>query len=401
MYLKLNISPYKYMDMNRQKHQQFIYPLLCGMLVTILLTGCSEPSDTPRPSVHQPKVPGEVFLTPDSPKKVYVKTTSLRLTQHPLLEPLAGKITYNESVTSRISSPVAGRVISTPAALGSSVQAGSTLLELNSPDVADAEADFAKAQADLMLASHAYNRQKELYAGKAVSFKELEQAQDNFNDARSEVQRVQEHLKNLHITNKQSDGRFALRSTIPGVVVERNVNPGMEVRPDLDTPLFVVSDIKKLTLLMEVFEVNLGKIKLGQKLLLSVPAYPGEQFPATVQYIAQVLNESTRTVQVRCDLPNSDGLLLPGMYATINVESEAQDQAIMIPLTAIFTEDDKDYVFIALDANHYQQRPVEIDLRLKDTAVIKQGLQPNELLVTEGALMLRAEEEVETDNANP
>ena len=132
-----------------------------------------------------------------------------------------------------------------------------------------------------------------------------------------------------------------------------------------------------------------------------MPAYPGETFPATVQYIAQVLNENTRTVQVRCDLPNPDGRLLPGMYATIILESDPNDQAFLIPLTAVFTEGDADYVFIALDENHYLQRPVEIDLRLKDKAVITQGLQPKELLVTEGALMLRAEEEVETDSANP
>jgi cobalt-zinc-cadmium efflux system membrane fusion protein len=89
------------------------------------------------------------------------------------------------------------------------------------------------------------------------------------------------------------------------------------------------------------------------------------------------------------------------MYATITVESDPSDQAITIPLTAVFTEDDADFVFIALDENHYQQRPVEIALRLKDTAVITKGLQPNQKLVTEGALMLRAEEEVETDAANP
>ena len=122
-----------------------------------------------------------MYLAPDSPKKAYVKTARLSLTQHPLLEPLAGKITYNESVTSRISSPVAGRVIATPVALGTQVQAGSTLLELDSPDVAAAEADYAKAQADLTLASKSFKRQQELYAGKAVAQKELEQAQDDFN----------------------------------------------------------------------------------------------------------------------------------------------------------------------------------------------------------------------------
>ncbi len=389
------------MDMNKQMHLQRNKTVLCWLLVTAMLTACSDPSDKSEPVHQSPKTPGEVYLAPDSPKKAYVKTANLSLTRHPLLEPLAGKIIYNESTTSRISSPVAGRVVGIPTMLGTQVQVGSTLLELDSPDVADAESAYAKAEADLTLARKAFNRQQELYAGKAVSQKDLEQTQDNFNAARSEQQRALDRLKNLHISTGQSDGRFALRSTVPGVVVERNVNPGMEVRPDRDAPLFVVSDIKKLTLLMEVFEVNLGKIRLGQNLSVSVPAYPGEIFPATVQYIGQVLDEQTRTVQVRCELPNPDGRLLPGMYATITVESDPSDRAIVIPLTAVFTEGNADYVFIALDDNHYQQRPVEIGLRLKEQAVVTKGLQPNEQLVTEGALMLRAEEEVDTESTKP
>ncbi|CAD6874640.1 efflux RND transporter periplasmic adaptor subunit [Methylomonas fluvii] len=162
----------------------------------------------------------------------------------------------------------------------------------------------------------------------------------------------------------------------------------------------MVSDLKHLTVLMEVFEVNIGKIKLGQQVAVSVPAYPGETFPATVQYIGQVLDETTRTVQVRCKLDNSDGRLMPGMYATINVESTTDDKAFVIPLTAVFTEGDADYVFIALDDNRYRQRRVDIGLRLKDRAVVTQGLDANEQLVTEGALMLRAEEEVETESTH-
>jgi cobalt-zinc-cadmium efflux system membrane fusion protein len=375
--------------------------LLCELLITAMLTACSDTADKIQPIAQPPKVKGEVHLAPNSPKKTYVKTAVLSMTQHPLMEPMTGRIIYNESVTSRISSPVAGRVIGAPVTLGTPVQTGSILLELDSPEVAAAEADYVKAQSGLTLTSHALNRQQELYAGKAASQKELQQAQNDFNDARSEVQRTQNRLKNLHISLRQSDSRFALRSPISGVVVERNVNPGIEVRPDRDTPLFVVSDIKKLTLLMAVFEVNLSKIRLGQKLSISVSAYPGEQFPATVHYIAQVLDEKTRTVQVRCELPNPDGRLLPGMFATINVESDPNDKAFVIPLTAVFTEGEADFVFIALDENHFQQRPVEIGLRLKDKAVITQGLQPNEKLVTEGALTLRAEEEVETDSDKP
>ena len=385
------------MEMIRQmRKKQF----LCGLLAAALLAACSDPVDKPSPVAQLPTVAGEVYLASDSPKKAYIKTAILSLSQHPLLEPLVGKIAYNEKVTSRISSPVAGRVIGTPVTLGAQVQPGSTLLELDSPDVATAEADYVSAQADLTLAQKAWNRQQELYVGKAISQKDLEQAQDDFNDAHGALQRTQQRLKNLRVSAGQINGHFALRSSIQGIVVERNVNPGLEVRPDLDTPLYVVSDIKKLTLLMEVFEVNLGKIRLGQKLSVSVPAYPGQIFPATVQYISQVLDENTRTVQVRCDLPNPDGRLLPGMYATINVDSAPNDQAIVIPLTAVFTEGDSDYVFIALEDHHYKQRPVEIGLRLKDKAVVTEGLQPGEQLVTEGALMLRTEEEVDSDSNN-
>lgn len=374
---------------------------LIGILLAATLMACTDSAEQVQPVAKTPAVPGEVYLAPDSPKKAYVKTAVLRLSQHPLLQPLVGKVVYNESQTARISSPLAGRVTGVPMALGTPLQVGATLLELNSPDAAAAEADFARAQADLTLATHAFNRQQALYAGKAIAKKELEQAQDDLTTARSELQRSQNRLQNLHLPSKQGNGVFALRTPIAGVVTERNVTPGMEVRPDLAAPLFVVSDIKKLTVLMEVFEVNLGKIKPGQRLSVSVPAYPGEIFPATVQYIGQVLDEATRTVQVRCDLPNPDSRLLPGMYATINVDSGPNDLGIMVPLTAVFTEDEANYVFIQLGDNHYQQRQIELGLRLKDQAVITSGLKAGELLVTEGALMLRAEEEVESESAKP
>ena len=365
------------------------------LLISALFTACSS-YEVPAPATKAAVAPGEVVLEADSPKKAYVKTQTLSLSQHALMEPVAGKITYNESLTTRVSSPVAGRVIGTPIALGTQVKPGDSLLVLDSPEVADIESDYAKAQADRILAEHAYQRQQELFEGKAVSRKELEQAQDELSRARSEFQRTQDRLKNLRINGQQTDGRYELHANLSGVVLERHVNTGMEVRQELEQPLFVISDIKTLNVLMQVFEVDIAKIRIGQKLSIQVPAYPGRSFTAIVSYIGQVLDESTRTIQVRCDLQNSENLLLPGMYATIQVESAPEDLAIVIPLTAVFTEGDNDYVFVALDDHHFKQKPVEIALRLKDKAIIRSGLETGEQLVTEGALMLRAEEEVET-----
>lgn len=146
---------------------------LNGIILATLLMACSDSTEQDQPQAKISAVPGEVYLAPDSPKKAYIKTAALSLSQHPLLQPLAGKVTYNESQTARISSPIAGRVVGSPIALGTPVQVGSTLLELSSPDAAAAEADFTKAQANLTLATHVFNRQQELYAGKVIAQKEL------------------------------------------------------------------------------------------------------------------------------------------------------------------------------------------------------------------------------------
>lgn len=367
---------------------------LVSILFFSLLVACSDSTEKTTPKAAN--IPaGEIVLAADSPKRAYIKTTQLMLSSRPLLPPLAGKTTLDENLTSRISSPVAGRVISPPAALGKFIKAGEPLLEIDSPEVAAAESDHAKAQADLTLAIKMYNRQQKLYAGKAISRKELEQSQDNLTLARSEAGRAQEKLRNLRIDPRQNDGRFKLRSPISGIILERHVNLGMEVRPDLPDPLYVISDIGKLSLLMEVFEVSLAKIKIGQQVSVTVPAYPDERFPATVKYIGQELDETTRTILVRCELPNPEGRLLPGMYATVDVQSGPSDQAIVIPLTAVFTEDESDYVFIELDNHHYKKLPVNLGLRLKDRAVVTSGLQPSQKLVSEGALLLRTEEDVE------
>lgn len=369
---------------------------LVSALLLSVLTACSDSSEQKAPKASQKNANGDIYLASTSPKKAYLKTTVLTLSQRPLLEPLAGKITLNENLTSRISSPVAGRAISMPIGLGKQVVIGEQLLLLDSPDVAQAEADFSKASADLTLALHAYTRQKELYEGKAAPRKDYEQAQDSLTQARSELDRALERLENLHVKPNQNDGRFALRSPIAGVILERHVNMGMEIRPDLPDPLYVISDISKLSLLMEIFEVNLAKIKNGQSVLFSVPAYPNETFTATVKYIGQQLDETTRTVLVRCEFDNQDGKLLPGMYATVNVQSPPGDQALVIPLTAVFTEDESDYVFVALDEDHFQRRKVDLGLRLKTVAVVENGLNPGEKLVSEGALMLRTEENIES-----
>jgi len=123
-----------------------------------------------------------------------------------------------------------------------------------------------------------------------------------------------------------------------------------------------------------------------------VPAYPEETFTAIVNYIGQVVDETSRTVKIRCTVSNTNNKLLPAMFTSIEILSDPGDMGIVVPLTALFTENDADWLYVNTGNYHYQKRQAKVGLRLKDRAVILDGLEPNERLVVDGALLLNAEQ---------
>ena len=222
----------------------------CGLvgLFSLTLLACQSEDNKPKTAAAVAPRKNEVILAADSPKRAYIKENVVELVQRPLMDPLSGEITYNEIYTARVSSPIAGRVIGSFANLGTRVHVGDTLAQLDSPELGQAQSDAADAQADLHLAERAFQRQQELYAHGIVPRKDYEQTQDNVVRARSEAERARLKLANLGVHNARTDNRFALHAPIAGVITERTINPGMEVRADLAAPLFVISDLSNLWL---------------------------------------------------------------------------------------------------------------------------------------------------------
>lgn len=371
---------------------RYLICLAVGLL-SLFLPGCRSSHEPPES--RQTSTNDEVILGGDSPKRAYIKDKIVEPVQRPLMEPVTGKIVYDESNTARISSPVSGRVTGAIAALGDQIHSGDTLVEIDSPELGQAQSAYRDAVADLKLAKLNYERTKELFDNDIAPRKELELMEDKLIHARSEAERARLKLANLGANNLRLDNRFVLHSPISGIVTERNINPGMEVRPDLPTPLFVISDLDQLWAQMDIFEKDIGLIHVDTSVLLEVPAYPREEFKATVGYISKVVDETTRTVKVRCIVPNLERKLLPAMFARVTVLSNIDDLSIIVPLDALFVEDESDWVYVNTGDYHYQLRRVKVGLRLKDRAVILSGLEPGERLVVNGALMLRAEQKTE------
>ena len=371
--------------------------LLAIGLFAVFLLACHPQTEEKKPKL--PDIPkDEVLLSPNSPKRGYIKEAIVSLSTRPLLDPVTGTVTYDETKTVRVTSPISGRVTGNIALLGAKLKAGEILAALDSPELGQAQSDYIKALADQNLAERTFNRLRELFEHGVAPRKDFDQAQDDAERTRGEAERARLKLANLGVKGSITDNRFSLLAPIAGEVTERNINPGMEVRPDLSTPLFVLSDLAHLWVLMDVFEKDIGLIRKGQQVLVKVQAYPDRSFPATVDYISRVVDQTSRTVKVRCLLPNPEKLLLPAMYSTVDVQSGPKDQGIVIPLGSLFTEGESDWVFVAIDNDHYLKRPVKVGLRLKDKAVISEGLKPGERLVVDGALLLRTEMDTEVQS---
>lgn len=341
-------------------------------------------------NVRGPAVPvNQIVLTPGSPQLTSLKIEPVTEIPVPVTEPLNGKIVFDENRTARVYSPVAGRALSIQAQVGDSVKAGQVLLEMDSPDVGAAVADVRKAQADLALKQQALERSRMLLEGGVVARKETEVAQADWASSRAEHERAMARLKNLRVSAGGNDN-YVVRSPIAGVVVDRKVNPGSEVRPDAADPLFLITDPSHVWASIDLPERDLSRISQGQKLSVQVDAYPDEVFDGEIKTIGVMVDPTTRRIPVRC-LLDSKGKLKPEMYARITPLDTTQHRVIRVPNSALITEGLYSYVFVEEQPLHFSKRKVTLDLQRREYATVKSGLKPGERIVTGGAILLNSD----------
>ena len=310
----------------------------------------------------------------------------------PLAEPLNGRVAYDENRTARISAPIAGRVISIKSEVGDAVRAGDTLAMIDAPELGAAAADLAKARADDQRKAYAHERARRLFDGEVLARKDLEAAEADLQQAHAETARASLRLQYLIGSQGLPQGqRLALRSAIPGVVAERQLNPGMEVRPDLPNPLYVVTDPTRVWVYGDLPERHLAKVAVGQPVLVELDALPGRRFEGRVERIGIGLDPSTRRVQVRCSVANPDRLLRPEMYARVTVLADAGQKTVRVPNSALVAEGTTTRVFIERSPGVIEARRVTLAIQDPDHAYIAEGLRPGERVVVQGALLLNSE----------
>ncbi|MGA8865088.1 MAG: efflux RND transporter periplasmic adaptor subunit [Gallionella sp.] len=344
--------------------------------------------------VEQPssRVAGDTLTYPvDAPQLTFLRIMPVKAFPEPLVEPLNARIVYDDNHSARVFSPLSGRVTGIDVETGRQVRAGDALLRIDSPDFATASSDSMKANADLSLKQHAYERARQLLAIQGIALKDYESAEADMHQAEAESLRTKAVLKNLgnHVTT--TEGRFILRAPIAGIVSERKVNAGSEVRPDAADPLFVITDPRHLWVLVDLPEQELDKVRTGQPVLVEVDAYPGEVFHGKVTVIGEAMDPVTRRIQVRCYVDNAQLKLKPEMFARVTPIADKQSDLPRIPNTALVTQGLYTYLFVEKALGVLQRRRVSLATQDSDFSYVKEGVSPGERIVTTGALLLNSE----------
>lgn len=359
------------------------------IFISILLLGCGNKSHDALPIVDVPNVSGSSILFPaKSPTVKRLLTAPVVSAQDNVLT-LPGRIVLDEDKTSRLMPPVAGRFsdVAEAGALGSPVKSNQILAYIASPDIGVAQSEFTTAQAVLAQAEKNESRMKTLYEINGVSAKDLEQAETDLQHARAEAERTGLHLKTLGATNAV-DQRFAIRSPIAGVVVERNTNPGMEWRPDQPgAALFVVSDPTYLWCWIDAPEYVLDMLHTGMKVTIHSSAWPKEIFNAEIDYIGDALDPDSRTIKVRARLRNPTRHLKGEMYVTAELSSQSHG-VLDVPAKAVFLNNNEQQVFVKTSEGLFTRKTITAVAFNDQWVSISEGLNKDDEVVTDGALYL-------------
>ncbi|HQR96967.1 MAG: efflux RND transporter periplasmic adaptor subunit [Pseudomonadota bacterium] len=296
----------------------------------------------------------------------------------------------NQDRIAKIAPRVEGRIVSVSANLGDNVRAGQSLAIMDSLAIGEAQSALLRAQSSERVAQADFKRAESLSAEEIIPQKELLRSRGELERASAESRAASDRLRLLGgsaSASGRAQSTFALTAPFAGTVIQKKATIG-----ELGSPaeaVFTIADLSKVWIEANLTDELLSKVKTGAAATVTVGAYPGERFSGRVAYIANVLDKDSRTIAARIEVPNKDGRLKPEMFATANIATGGQLEAISVPDGAILLLQGQPTVFVS-EGGSFQPRAIETGEKISGRTVIKSGLKPKEQVVAAGAYALKA-----------
>ena len=355
------------------------------------------------PIAPPPIIQGEQLRFPAGHPQLALLATAPAVAANSVSIELPARLVWNEEKTERIYPAFSGRVIKLNADVGQSVHAGQVLATLASPEFGAAQADTAKAQADARFSERSLQRQTELFEAGIVSRKEFEQAQADAQRAKAEVARAQARTQ-LYGGGNAVTQQLGMSATVSGVVVERNLSAGQEVRPDQggpgSLPLFVVTDPRSLWVQIDAREADVASMQPGTTISLSLPNFPGQSFAAKITATGDFIDSNSRTVKVRAVIDNSQRMLKAEMLGNARFE-RTLEKGVLVPSRAVQLRGSQYWTYVQKEPGVFEGRKISVGYEGLDKVLVTTGLNDGELVVSDNGLLLTREFRNAQDSAKP
>lgn len=341
---------------------------------------------------------GIVRLTPEAVVSAGLEVRPVTRGEFRLHKDFPGTAQPNENELAEITTLVRGRVVDVYVDVGQDVAAGAPLAQLESGELALAQSTYLKARARAHEAELAFERARDLFQGKAISLAEFQRREAEVKSARAEAREAQARLRVLGMREEdieRLDREQMIRSSVPirapfdGCVISRNLTRGEVL--EISHKMFAVANLSNVWVIANVPEKDVRLIHQGQPVEIRPTAYPQEVFHGTITDIGDVLDPATRTMRLRVVALNPDRRLKPEMFAVVRVYTDTESGVLRVPLAAVQRVQNGSVVFVRLDEQRFEARPVTLGEESGEAVRVLDGLREGEPVVINGAFLLKSE----------
>lgn len=318
---------------------------------------------------------------------------------------LTGEVHFDERKIAHISPRIPGIVSKVLVDLGQTVKAGQVLIELESVELAESQADYLEALAQKRLAKKSESRQKTLHEQKITSEKEYLQAQQVYESSKIRANSLRQKLMRYGATKAEvsklekqglsyATGKLAVSAPFSGDILQLHTVRGEGVEPGSE--MLLIGDTSSLWVWVDLFESQLASVRKamqadGLPVSLMVRAYDNEMFSGKLDFVGKVMDKNLRIVKARVTLNNIEGKLKPGMFARVYLGLDKSQNKPSVPETAVVYDEDRQFVFVHQMDDYFVRRAVKTGSNVDGFIEILDGLTANQTVVVTGAFLLKSD----------
>lgn len=344
-----------------------------GMDYVPVYEGGEEDSQTPSTGS------GQIKISVEKVQKLGVKAEAAAMRMLDKTVRAAGRVEANERHIYNISPKFEGWIeklyVNTT---GELVSKGQTLFDTYSPELVSAQREYETAAEGVTSLRGADGDTKrgmqQLAESSLLRLKNWDISE----------QQLQDLSKSS--TTKRS---LTFHSPVNGIVLEKKALQGMRFMPG--EMLYQIADLSSVWVVADVFEQDIASVKTGAKAKVRINAYPDKQFDAVITYVYPTLNPATRTVPVRLEMPNPQGLLKPAMFAQVEVPVSGKGKVLTVPTSAVIDSGIRQVVLVRLAEGRFEPRAVKLGSRSDDYVEVLSGVAEGEQVVTSANFLIDAE----------